>query len=261
MIHFKLLRENMKMAFETIRTHKVRSFLTVLGVVIGVIVAIVVSSALLGFEDNVQQSLNDFGINNLFVFKFDPGIHFGRLSAEERARKSLTWEDGMAIRELSRRLRKLNPSAWQLETAPSVTIDPDQLLTRDVYGLEGKAEEVRSWLTIEKKEADAATPHLHHLDVSRHDASIHAFCLRFKRPLDWSAFGIWLAMLLHCHGSDILRVKGLLNIGANSGPVVINGVQHLVHPPDHFTDSGWCLRFARPVTASTVATTLPGRKW
>jgi putative ABC transport system permease protein len=99
MIHFKLLRENMKMAFETIRTHKVRSFLTVLGVVIGVIVAIVVSSALLGFEDNVQQSLNDFGINNLFVFKFDPGIHFGRLSAEERARKSLTWEDGMAIRE------------------------------------------------------------------------------------------------------------------------------------------------------------------
>ena len=66
--------------------------------------------------------------------------------------------DGMAIRELSGRLRKLNPSAWQLETAPSVTIDPDQLLTRDVYGLEGKAEEVRSWLTIEKEVADAAMP-------------------------------------------------------------------------------------------------------
>ncbi|HLY98704.1 MAG TPA: ABC transporter permease [Candidatus Angelobacter sp.] len=99
MIHFKLLSENMKMAFETIRTHKVRSFLTVLGVVIGVTVAIVVTSTLLGFEDNVQESLNDFGINNLFIFKFDPGIHFGRLSAEERTRKSLTWDDGMAIRE------------------------------------------------------------------------------------------------------------------------------------------------------------------
>jgi G3E family GTPase len=141
--------------------------------------------------------------------------------------------DGITIRELSRRLRKLNPSAWQLESALNVTIDPDQLLTRDVYGLEGKAEEVRSWLTIEKEEADAAAPHLHRLRVSAHDADIHAFCLRFKRPLDWSAFGIWLAMLLHCHGSDILRVKGLLNIDANSGPVVINGVQHLVHPPDH----------------------------
>src|SRR5262249_26465148 len=101
------------------------------------------------------------------------------------------------------------------------------------YGLEGKAEEVRNWLTIAKEEADAPTPHLHHLDVARHDASIHSFCLRFKRPLDWSAFGIWLAMLLHCHGGDILRVKGLVNIGSNSGPVVINGVQHIVHPPDH----------------------------
>src|SRR5262249_58362484 len=66
---------------------------------------------------------------------------------------------------------------------------------------------------------------------------ILSFCLRFQRPLDWTAFGIWLAMLLHCHGSDILRVKGLLNIGANSGPVFINGVQHLVHPPDHL--SAW----------------------
>ncbi len=112
MIHFKLLRENMKMAFETIRTHKVRSFLTVLGVVIGVIVAIVVSSALLGFEDNVQQSLNDFGINNLFVFKFDPGIHFGRLSAEERARKSLTWEDGMAIREQAPSVKEVSIEAF-----------------------------------------------------------------------------------------------------------------------------------------------------
>ena len=99
MIRSKLLAENMKMAFETIRTHKVRSFLTVLGVMIGVTVAILVSSLLLGLENNVQESLNDFGINNLFVFKFDPGFHVGRLTPEERTRKSLTYEDGMAIKE------------------------------------------------------------------------------------------------------------------------------------------------------------------
>ena len=145
--------------------------------------------------------------------------------------------DGVAIHELSTRLGKLNPSAWQLETAPSVAIDPDQLLIRDLHDLDSKAEEVRGWLALEKEGADAAAPHPHHLEVNRHDASIHSFCLRFQRPLDWTAFGIWLAMLLHCHGSDILRVKGLLNIGANSGPVFINGVQHLVHPPDHL--SAW----------------------
>ena len=99
MIHSNLLKEDMKMALETIRTHKVRSFLTVLGVVIGTMVAIVVASILLGVEKNVQDSLNEFGVDNLFVFKFNPGFHFGRLSPEERTRKSLTYEDGMAIKE------------------------------------------------------------------------------------------------------------------------------------------------------------------
>src|SRR5437764_11021484 len=99
-LHASLLAEDMKMALETIRTHKARSFLTVLGVVIGVTVAIVVSSVLLGFQENIQASLNEFGVDNLFVFKFNPGIHFGRLSPEERTRKSLTYEDGMAITDL-----------------------------------------------------------------------------------------------------------------------------------------------------------------
>jgi putative ABC transport system permease protein len=90
----------MLMALDTIRSHKVRSFLTVLGVVIGVTVAIVVASILLGVEDNIQASLNEFGVDNLFVFKFDPGFHFGRLSPDERLRKSLTYDDAMAIKEL-----------------------------------------------------------------------------------------------------------------------------------------------------------------
>ncbi len=92
------LAEDMKMAFETIRTHKVRSFLTIFGVMVGVTVAITASSAVLGLESNVQESLNEFGINNLFIFKFDPGFH-GRLTAEERTRKPLTFEDGMAIKD------------------------------------------------------------------------------------------------------------------------------------------------------------------
>src|SRR5436309_13579187 len=92
------LAEDMKMAFETIRTHKVRSFLTIFGVMVGVTVAITASSAVLGLESDVQESLNEFGINNLFIFKFEPGFH-GRLTAEERARKPLAFEDGMAIKE------------------------------------------------------------------------------------------------------------------------------------------------------------------
>jgi G3E family GTPase len=141
--------------------------------------------------------------------------------------------EGAGIGELRRRLERLNPAAPRLEISPATPIDPDALLTRDLYDLEGKAEEVRRWLTIESGKAGVAEPNHHHLDVNRHDARIHAFCLRFAEPLDWTAFGIWLTMLLHCHGADILRVKGMLNVGADSGPVVVHGVQHLVHPPDH----------------------------
>jgi putative ABC transport system permease protein len=99
MTHSNLIMEDIKMALETIRTHKVRSFLTVLGVVIGTMVAILVASILLGVEKNVQDSLNEFGVDNLFILKFEPGIRFGRLSPEERARKVLTYDDGVAIRE------------------------------------------------------------------------------------------------------------------------------------------------------------------
>lgn len=99
MVHSNMLLEDVKMALETIRTHKVRSFLTVLGVVIGTMVAIIVASILLGVEKNVQDSLNEFGVDNLFVLKFEPGIRFGRLSPEERARKPLTYDDGVAIKE------------------------------------------------------------------------------------------------------------------------------------------------------------------
>jgi G3E family GTPase len=45
-------------------------------------------------------------------------------------------------------------------------------------------------------------------------------------------FGIWLTLLLHRHGHQVLRVKGLLNVGA-SGPIVVQGVQHVIHTPQH----------------------------
>ena len=82
------LKEDIKMALETIRTHKVRSFLTVLGVVIGTMVAIVVASILLGVEKNVQDSLNEFGVDNLFVFLV---IFQGFRISAERQHRALLW--------------------------------------------------------------------------------------------------------------------------------------------------------------------------
>jgi len=69
-------------------------------------------------------------------------------------------------------------------------------------------------------------------DAHSHADDVRALCLTFDEPIDWTAFGIWLTMLLQARGGDVLRVKGLLDVGA-AGPLLINGVQHVVHPPEH----------------------------
>lgn len=65
-----------------------------------------------------------------------------------------------------------------------------------------------------------------------HASRVHSTSLTFDGPVDWAAFGVWFSMLLYARGEDVLRVKGLLDVG-EAGPVLLNGVQHVVHPPDH----------------------------
>ena len=67
--------------------------------------------------------------------------------------------------------------------------------------------------------------------VAEH-SEVSACCIWLDEELDWGAFGIWLTMLLQARGDDLLRVKGLLNVGG-AGPLLLNGVQHVVHPPEH----------------------------
>ena len=105
--------ENARMALETLRNHKMRSFLTVLGVVIGVAAQIFVAAILVGFDSSTREMLESFGANTLFIQRFNPGIHAGRLSAEERQRKVLTLEDGMAIKELCPSVREVDVEVFQ----------------------------------------------------------------------------------------------------------------------------------------------------
>jgi G3E family GTPase len=69
-------------------------------------------------------------------------------------------------------------------------------------------------------------------DGHRHEDDVGAVALVVDGPLDWLGFGVWLTMLLHAHGEDLLRVKGLVDVGGD-GPVLLDAVQHVVHPPRH----------------------------
>jgi G3E family GTPase len=115
------------------------------------------------------------------------------------------------------RLRALNPTAL-LHFSTEEAAAPAALLLDD--GPDRAAEMAR---LVRAEQAD----HDHHPSGPR------TFCLTAEAPLDWAAFGLWLSLLLHTHGASILRVKGLLQVQGVDRPVVVQGVQHLVHKPLH----------------------------
>ena len=130
-----------------------------------------------------------------------------------------------ALAALRERLAAVNQAA-HVVTALDEGLDVAELLRVDAYTRGHRETEVARWFST--------ASHHHHIDDdSRHDSDIHTFCMVVDDALEWTAFGVWLTMLLHCHGDKVLRVKGMLNVQGVATPVVVNGVQHLVHPPVH----------------------------
>ena len=93
------IRENLLLALDTLRTHKLRAFLTILGVLIGTLTIIVVASMFKGLDQQLVDLAEGFGTRTLFIYKFDPG-KVGPLTRDERLRKPLTYDQAMAIKEL-----------------------------------------------------------------------------------------------------------------------------------------------------------------
>jgi putative ABC transport system permease protein len=93
-------RENLGLAIDTVREHKFRSFLAVLGVTIGVMLIILVVGLVEGFRTTVQDEITSNGVNTAWAWRFNQGPTVGRRPKEERLRKPLTIEDGKAVQEL-----------------------------------------------------------------------------------------------------------------------------------------------------------------
>src|ERR1700751_4628185 len=91
-------RENLGLALDTIQTHKLRSFLAVLGVLIGVALIILVVGLVQGFRTSIAEDIASVGLDTAWVARFiqdSPGLN-GRRPKEERERKPLTFEDAQA---------------------------------------------------------------------------------------------------------------------------------------------------------------------
>ena len=91
--------ENLKQAMDTLRAHKMRSALTVFGVVLGVSVIMLVAALITGFDDTIQENIKQFGADTAFVSRWAQGPHGNTRPLEERLRKPITLEDAEALRE------------------------------------------------------------------------------------------------------------------------------------------------------------------
>jgi putative ABC transport system permease protein len=89
-------RENVWMALDTLWQHKLRSFLTILGVVIGTMTVIVIAAFVSGIDARVAKEIESFGTNSIYIYKFNPGFTFAP-TYEERTRKPLKYEDYKSI--------------------------------------------------------------------------------------------------------------------------------------------------------------------
>jgi len=133
---------------------------------------------------------------------------------------------------LMARLGALNPAAPILDAA-SGEATAARLLECGLYNPDQKIPDVKRWLAEEAYAAAAHQhDHQHHPDPNRHDERIRAFTLATDTPIPGATFEMFIDLVRSLHGPKLLRLKGIVKIAEEPHlPLVIHGVQHVMHPP------------------------------
>ena len=132
---------------------------------------------------------------------------------------------------LRTQLRAVNPQAKQLEAVRGV-LDPTELSGLSFHRARVDDVALARWLgPIDPQASSSAGDHHEQLPTSEHSAGITTFCVWFDVPFSWQSFTAIVQVLTSLRGPDLLRVKGLVHIAEEAGPVVVQGAQHLFHEP------------------------------
>jgi putative ABC transport system permease protein len=127
------IRENLMLALDTLRTHKFRAFLTILGVLIGTATVIGVASIFKGLDQQMVEFAEGFGTRTLFIWKWDPGFKFN-VSRDEWLRKPLTFEDAMAIRDYCPAIESVSAETFRWGPAVMAKYKGNELLDTNFSG-------------------------------------------------------------------------------------------------------------------------------
>ena len=132
---------------------------------------------------------------------------------------------------LEARLHELNPRA-PIKRAVNGEIELAFLIDVALRSTQSRLEDVERWMGPEEHAEDHGHyGHDEHGHAHRHDTNVISFCLRFQAPFTWTSFSQCMEVLGTLRGADLFRVKGLVNVTGHKGPLIVQGVQHLFHPP------------------------------
>jgi G3E family GTPase len=138
--------------------------------------------------------------------------------------------DAGQLRALQQALRAINASAPQRRVRLG-EIDPDELTGLGLSSARDSAGAGRFLGASFDPAGDGAGDSAYlgaHLGA-RHDPAVRTLPLRFDTPFDWDTFAAAMDMIMNLRGKDLLRVKGIVNVQGQ--PVVVQAVQHIMHPP------------------------------
>jgi G3E family GTPase len=141
-----------------------------------------------------------------------------------------------ALQRLESRLREINPAAPILRSCNG-DIDPASVLDVGFDAAGRDPARIDGWLRSERyRYVPEHAPAFPGIDPV-HDRRVRSFALTFDAPVSGSALWRGLETLIARHGEQLLRVKGIVNVGAQSAPRVIHIVQHVLYPV--LTLPGW----------------------
>jgi len=136
-----------------------------------------------------------------------------------------------SVAALEARLEAMNPYAAR---AVAVNGEVEVAFLRDIgpRSVRATPAELDRWLAPSGEARPAQGAYLRErVRAGAHDASIGSFCLWFEKPFTWDSFAAAVQVLTSLRRPDLLRVKGLVNVAGEPGPVLVQGVQHVFHPP------------------------------
>jgi putative ABC transport system permease protein len=166
------MKENLVLAFDTLRSHKLRSFLTILGVIIGVSVLMLVGALVEGFNQSVVDNITSFGGDSAYISRLNSGPTVTRPTKEQLQRKPLTVEDAEAIAQ--------NPhvkavTAWigQWQVSHNVFYQTNEVDAVDFRGTFANYPEVYANATMQEGRffTDTENDHREKVTVLGHDVA------------------------------------------------------------------------------------------